>query len=140
MRLSIGSTIVSYLQSDNMALAVSPTCGNWMSPGITKEMLFAWAQSEEDAAGYYQNCYEADPSVQECNIYANNGPLSNRTDDDDCQFQGDVCLLGPHSAITLDTGYIDANTLGINSQKNPSFSKKDYLHSVGHRWLCRHSR
>jgi hypothetical protein len=95
-----------------------------MHINVTKEMVFAWARSEEDAASYYRNCYEADPSVRECNIYANNGPLSNRTDDDDCPFQGDVCLLGPHSAITLDTGYTDVNTLGINSRNRPFFRRK----------------
>lgn len=123
MGLSIGATFVSYLQSDSIALSLSPTCGDWIGR-TTKTMVFAWNLGEEQAAGYYRNCYEADPSVQECNIYANNGPLSNTTDNDDCPFRGDVCLLGPKSAVTFDTGYLDINTLGINTRKRLFYRRR----------------
>jgi hypothetical protein len=122
--LSIGATTVSYLQSDNMALSTSPNCGEWVSAGLTKQMLYAWNQGEEQAASYYRSCYEADPTIQQCNIYANNDPLSNVTNNDDCPFQGNVCLLGPQSAVTFDTGYLDVNTLGINSRNRPFYRRK----------------
>ena len=124
MALSIGATSVSYLQSDGMALSASPNCGNWVGRGSTRRMIYAWNQGEEQAASYYRNCYEADPSVQECNIYASNEPLSKKTDNDGCPFQGDVCLLGPRSAVTFDTGYLDGNTLGINSRNRPFYRRK----------------
>lgn len=87
-------------------------------------MVYAWNMAEEQAASYYRGCYEADPSVQLCNIYANNDPLSQRTDNTDCPFLGDVCLLGPKSAVTFDTGYLDVNTLGINARNRPFYRRR----------------
>jgi hypothetical protein len=124
MGLAIGGTAVSYLQSDSLALTTSPTCGFWVIPENTRRMVYAWSQAEEQAANYYRDCYEAAPSIQQCNIFAHNEQLSNTTDNDDCPFLGNVCLLGPNSAVTFDTGYVDSNTLGINSVRRPYYRRK----------------
>jgi hypothetical protein len=123
--LSIGPTFVSYLQSDSLALSASPTCGRWQSNGSTRDMIFAWNQAEEQAASYYRSCYEASPSIKECNLYADNGILSQKTDHDDCPFLGDVCLLGPKSAVTFDSGYLDARTLGVNTRRRLFYRRKN---------------
>jgi hypothetical protein len=122
--LSIGPTFVSYLQSDGIALSASPTCGDWLSNHSTRNMIYAWNQGEEQAASYYRSCYETDPSTKACNIYADNVLLSQKTDNDNCPFRGDVCLLGPKSAVTFDTGYLDAKTLGINARKRPFYRRR----------------
>jgi hypothetical protein len=122
--LAIGSTAVSAVQLDNMALSTSPTCGVWINRNLTRSMLYVWAKAEEQSAAYYRNCYEASSSAKVCNIFSNNGRLSTSTDNDTCPFRADMCLLGPSSAITLDTGILPSNTLGINSGNTVYYQRK----------------
>jgi hypothetical protein len=86
--------------------------------------MYAWALAEEQSANYYQNCYEANEASQVCNIFANNDRLSNTIDNDLCPFEDDMCLLGPSSAVTFDTGMLPSSTLGINSQTHVYYRRK----------------
>ena len=122
--LVAGPTAVSAIQLDGIALSTSPACGVWMHPNQTRRMLYVWTQAEEQSAAYYRNCYEANSSTRVCNIFANNDPLSITTDSQVCPFQEDMCLLGPSSAITFDTGMVSAKTLGVNSKNQAYYQRR----------------
>lgn len=118
------ATAVAHLELDNIALSTSPDCGYWQSHNSAKLEIFALNRAEEQTANYYQNCYEMNPSLQDCNLYARRELFSRMTDNDDCPFKGDVCLLGNKSAISFDTGYVDSKYLGINSRQRPFYRRR----------------
>jgi hypothetical protein len=122
--LAAAATAVAYLESNNLALVSSPNCGVWMHP--TNQHLTAAAQgaTEEMIWIHYRTCYENDPSLRSCNLFSYTPLLTTMTDNDECPFHGDVCLLGNKSAVTLDTGFLDSKFLGINSPQRPFFRRR----------------
>ena len=105
--IAAAATAVIHLELDNTALLASPTCGLWLGArGASRPNpgLFAFSKTEERTALYYRNCYEADSSPQECSLFLDKKLHLEVTDNDECPFRGDVCLLGNNSALTFDTG------------------------------------
>jgi hypothetical protein len=126
--IAAAATAVIHLELDNAALLASPTCGLWLGPeggSWPNTGLYALSKTEEQTALYYRNCYEAD-SPQECSLFLDKKLYWKMTDNDECPFQGDVCLLGNNSALTFDTGYVDTKQLGLNlpQARRPYFRRR----------------
>jgi hypothetical protein len=123
--LAAAGTAVVYLELDNMALSSSPNCGVWMYTSNIEKTVPAQGKTEELIELYYRNCYESDPSLQDCNMFSEKNLHVQVTENEECPFNGDVCLLGNKSAIALDTGYLDSKHLGVNSPQRLFFRRRN---------------
>lgn len=119
------ATAVVHLELDNVALFNSPNCGVWRHNSSGSQVATWWGWAEERVIQYYRECYESEPSLQQCNLFSHRELHATVTENDECPFRGDVCLLGKNSAITLDTGYMDSKYLGINSSWRPVVRKRN---------------
>ncbi|KAL8783281.1 MAG: hypothetical protein Q9213_004715 [Squamulea squamosa] len=91
--------------SDSTALVSSPLC------------TLKWAFFEEsNAAEYSRKCYKAQPGADGCNFFKNQSLAFTEKPVSTCPFPGKTCALDENPALLLDTGYIDAKYLGINSK------------------------
>jgi hypothetical protein len=118
-------TAVAYIELDNLALVSSPNCGLWMHPKYQDFTVYSHGKAGEMVSMYYKTCYENDLSLQDCNLFSHQSLFTTMTDNEDCPFRGDVCLLGKNSAVSLDTGLIDSKYLGINSPHRPFFRRRN---------------
>ena len=69
-----------------------------------------------NAAGYSRKCYEANLGADGCTFFWNQSITFMEKRDSTCPFPGGTCALDEDPALVLDTGYIHAKYLGINSE------------------------
>lgn len=116
-------TAISYVTSDSIAPATSSKCA-MLVPNASNSVTSPMGQIMESVESYYSECYEAEPSQQECDLFPDTDLFVNFTSGVECPFNGDICLPGQNSTISLDTGYLDSKYLGINSPHRPIIRRK----------------
>lgn len=75
------------------------------------------------ASRYAQKCYDAPLGSEGCNDFYNQSIGFMERSNDTCPFSGNVCAQGRYSALTFDTGYVHANTIGLNVAQNFNFRR-----------------
>ena len=110
--LAVAATAAAYLETGHIALSNMRSC--YLGYNSGSEM----GQMGLAVEAYYSNCHENGMLPKRCRLFSDENLPIKITDNERCPFYGDVCLLGENSALTLDTGYVKANTLGINLQRS----------------------
>jgi hypothetical protein len=116
--------------SDSTAISTSPHCGAWSPDGrgiySDNNSIFEPIQSHYKQRGvaaitYAETCYSPDAKIEQCRYVYQPRIEFHEFHNVSCPFLGDVCLLRNNSAFTLDTGYVDAEILGINEPERVQF-------------------
>lgn len=102
---STANVLSASIVSDSTALVSSPLC-------TLRYILYG----KSDAAEYSQKCYEANLGADGCNFFKNQSISFTEKLISTCPFPGKTCALDENPALVLDTGYIHAKYLGINSE------------------------
>ena len=117
---SSGSVLSAGIVSDNVALSTSLHCKTRAQYSHQGDIFGAEALQP---FSYSDQCYGAEDAADGCNYFYNQSLSFTERHNDECPFDGDVCLRGSNSAYTLDTGQIEAKYLGINSAKRYQFRR-----------------
>ncbi len=127
----VASTFSAKIASDRAGLASSKHCGIWqfdMNAG--KEAAYRDDldnyQKEARASQYARTCYNAphpdDPFS--CRIFYNQSIEFDTKIDQPCPFaSSELCSGGLYSAVSFDTGLIDASVIGINAPVTHKFRR-----------------
>jgi hypothetical protein len=130
--LIIASVFSAKIAPDGAAISSSTHCGLWEFDDGAGDEAAARAylhdyEKEARAGDYAQNCYGSqDPTdSMRCNfLYYPKIEFSNKSLDT-CPFKSfDLCAGGKYSAVTFDTGLIDASQIGINFKITHKFRRK----------------
>lgn len=116
------ATAVVYLGWDNKVLPTYHNCGFWVTPNMYEEGL-SQGKTDDRATSYHTSCY-GNTLSSDCQLFVHDRLPYSMIENDVCPFLGDVCLLGNHTAVTFDTGFIQAKLLGINSKRQLFFRRK----------------
>ena len=106
--------------TDSVALAASPNC-SILVPNVPTPVTNRLARR---AALYRDQCYRGERRANGCSFYYNRSITFADTSDEPCPFTGDYCIPGPTNAYAMDTGYVEAKVLGINSAENLYFRRR----------------
>lgn len=109
---SSGSVLSARILTDKIALSIPPSC------------TYRWTISLEEAAAYAKHCYHAEEGAEGCNFFYNQSIGYIETVNETCPFRGMTCAWGRHSAVSFDTGFVDAHFLGINTPRKYQFRRK----------------
>ena len=124
---SSGSVLSANIVSDTVALAFSSNCS---FPYTQSDLMGLFSGVSvlgyplERANQYRQNCYNTTRRDGDCSFFFNQYISYVEQTNASCPFKGDTCWRGKGAAFTLDTGYVDANTIGLNAAKRYSFRRK----------------
>lgn len=119
-------TLTNLLTGDSVGLARSSECGYYLSDNVTESPALTAARTrlQVDAASYAQTCYDGRGSaLVGCNLFARQAISYTATEEVDCPFGGEMCLLGNKGAIKFSTGPVAAQVLGFNTGKNLEFQR-----------------
>ena len=103
---SSANVLSANIVSDTTALVSSPKC--------TLDSSHRFSLSDA-ALSYSQQCYHASLGADGCNSFYNQSIGYKEKDEDVCPFAGQACIKGTNSALTFNTGLVDASTIGVNS-------------------------
>ena len=129
---AIAGVFSAKIASDKAGLSSSQHCGIWQfneSAGgepADRDDLNNY-QKEARASQYARICYNSLDSTEpfSCRVFYNQSISYTTKTGQPCPFaSSELCRDGPYSAISFDTGYIDASVLGINSPKPHKFRRK----------------
>jgi hypothetical protein len=108
----------SNIMSGSKVLSAHPNCGVWSFDGGTVIQYLRGSTTVKAAQfralNYAESCYGNSNGIANCDM------MASRTIDfvvkrgASCPFPGDVCLNGPSSALTMDTGFQPISVLGLN--------------------------
>jgi len=124
--------VSAYIASDKIGLSSSQHCGIWQfddnagDEAAYRDDLYN-RQKEERASQYARNCYNnPDPTdTLSCRIFYNQSIGFETKTQQSCPFpSSELCYKGLYSAITFDTGLVDASTIGINSRVTFKFRRR----------------
>ena len=110
---SSGTILSANIVSDTTALVSSEKCeiGSW------------YVTSQGAAYEYARNCYHAELGANGCNFFYNQSIAYTEKHGQKCPFISEICANGSNSAISLDTGLVDAKVVGINSAAHLQFRR-----------------
>ena len=111
---STGAILSANIVGDSTAMSYSSRC---FAPPDGRD-------TRGRAKAYIQQCYHAPQGTEGCNFFYNQSVRYEESFSDICPFRGFQCTSKPKSAISFDTGHIDANYVGINSPKRLSFRRR----------------
>ena len=128
---AIASVFSAKIASDRAGLSSSKYCGIWQcneDAGGERADRDDWYnyQKEARASQYARTCYNSqDPSEPfSCRIFYNQSIAYTTKAHQSCPFSSsELCHDGLYSAVSFDTGYVDASVIGINSAKTPKFRR-----------------
>jgi hypothetical protein len=118
--------------TDRAALSSSKYCGIWMiddragQEAAERDDLLDYAK-EYRAGQYAQNCYNTPNSgyANGCEYFYNQSIAYSLKTQQPCPFRSpELCYNGLYSAVTFDTGYVDASVIGINSPIRYQFRRR----------------
>ena len=129
--LLVASTFSAKIASDRAGLASSQYCGIWQfddkagKEAAYRDDLYNY-QKEARASQYARTCYNApkpdDPFS--CRIFYNQSIKFDTKTDQPCPFaSSELCSGGLYSAVSFDTGLIDASVIGINAPVTHKFRR-----------------
>ena len=127
----VASTFSAKIASDRAGLASSQHCGIWQfdynasKEAADRDDLYNY-QKEARASQYARTCYNAphpdDPFS--CRIFYNQSIQFDTKTDQPCPFaSSELCSGGLYSAVSFDTGLIDASVIGINAPVTHKFRR-----------------
>ena len=127
----VASTFSAKIASDRAGLASSQYCGIWQfddkagDEAADRDDLYNY-QKEARASQYARTCYNApnpdDPFT--CRIFYNQSIEFDTKTDQPCPFaSSELCSGGLYSAVSFDTGLIDASVIGINAPVTHKFRR-----------------
>jgi hypothetical protein len=119
-------SLTALLTGDSVGLARSSDCGYYLPGNIeeTPAVIAAQTRLQVDAASYAQTCYDGrGNAITGCNLFAQQAIPYTSTEEVDCPFGGEMCLLGSKGAIKFSTGPVPAQALGFNTGKYLEFQR-----------------
>lgn len=109
---SSSSMFSARILTDKIALSIPPKCSTRI------------LTSFDAAIPYTKQCYHAEDGAEGCNFFYNQTISYIEKANETCPFRGKTCAWGRNSALSFDTGLVDAHFLGINAQKKYQFRRK----------------
>ena len=129
---TVAGVFSAKVATDRAALSSSKHCGIWMFDddagyeAAGRDDLRDYVK--EDRAGQYaQNCYNTPSSgyANGCDYFYNQSIPYSVKFEQPCPFKSaNLCLHGLYSAVTFDTGFVDASVIGINSPTSYKFRRQ----------------
>ena len=129
---AIASVFSAKIASDRTGLSSSKYCGIWQfdddnagQDAADRDDLNNY-QKEARAGRYASNCYNSPDSTNtlSCKIFYNQSIAYTTKTHQPCPFaSSELCLDGLYSAVTFDTGFVEASVIGINSPVNYKFRR-----------------
>ena len=129
--LLVASTFSAKIASDRAGLASSQYCGIWQfddragKEAAERDDRYNY-QKEARASQYARTCYNA-PNPDDpfsCRIFYNQSIKFDTKTDQPCPFaSSELCSGGLYSAVSFDTGLIDASVIGINAPVTHKFRR-----------------
>lgn len=128
---AIAGVFSAKIASDRIGLSSSNHCGIWEfddnagAEAGDRDDLNHY-QKEARASQYARNCYNSPDSTStlSCKIFYNQSIAFTTKTHQPCPFaSSELCLDGLYSAVTFDTGLVDASTIGINSLLTHKFRR-----------------
>ena len=128
---AIAGVFSAKIASDKAGLSSSKYSGIWQfneDAGGEPADRDDWYnyQKEARASQYARTCYNSqDPSEPfSCRIFYNQSIAYTTKTHQSCPFaSSELCHDGLYSAVSFDTGYVDASVIGINSAKAPKLRR-----------------
>ena len=128
---AIAGVFSAKIASDKAGLSSSKYCGIWQfneDAGGEPADRDDWYnyQKEARASQYARTCYNSqDPTEPfSCKIFYNQSIAYTTKTHQSCPFaSSELCHDGLYSAVSFDTGYVDASVIGINSAETPKFRR-----------------
>ena len=128
---AIAGVFSAKIASDKAGLSSSKYCGIWQfneDAGGERADRDDWYnyQKEARASQYARTCYNSqDPSEPfSCRIFYNQSIAYTTKTHQSCPFaSSELCHDGLYSAVSFDTGYVDASVIGINSAETSKFRR-----------------
>ena len=129
---AIAGVFSAKIASDKAGLSSSKYCGIWQfneDAGGERADRDDWYnyQKEARASQYARTCYNSqDPTEPfSCRIFYNQSIAYTTKTQQSCPFtSSELCHDGLYSAVSFDTGYVDASVIGINSPKTLKFRRR----------------
>lgn len=128
---AIAGVFSAKIASDRTGLASSQHCGIWQfdenagGEAADRDDLNNY-QREARASQYARTCYNSpDPTDPfSCRVFYNQSIAYTTKSRQSCPFaSSELCHDGLYSAISFDTGYVDASVIGINSPSTHKFRR-----------------
>ncbi len=128
---AIAGVFSAKIASDKAGLSSSQHCGIWQfdenagGEAADRDDRYNY-QKEARASQYARTCYNSlDPTDPfSCRVFYNQSIAYTTKTHQLCPFaSSELCLDGLYSAVSFDTGYVDASVIGINSPKTHKFRR-----------------
>ena len=128
---AIAGVFSAKIESDKAGLSSSQHCGIWQfdedagEEAADQDDLYNY-RKEARASQYARTCYSSpDPTAPfSCGMFYNQSIAYTTKTHQTCPFASpELCLDGLYSAVSFDTGYVDASVIGINSPKSHKFRR-----------------
>ena len=132
----VAQTVANVFSADiatgRAALSSSTKCGIWAFDTDAGDEAASRAdlrdyQKEARAGEYARSCYDSSnvTNSMRCDFFYYPSIAFTSKSLDKCPFESyDVCLGGLYSAVTFDTGLVDASQIGINFETTHKFRRK----------------
>jgi hypothetical protein len=137
-----GSDVLStHPNCDSWRLNYTAYTANGSYSGFPSWVHFSNLQAKElRARNYVEKCYGVRDEIEACDMFSTPTVHYEMNLSAACPFADGMCLLGPSSAVAMDTGYQPLSTLGFNLPISDSFRRRtvctplttdNYIH-IGH--------
>jgi hypothetical protein len=125
--LITASVVSAGLATTSIGVSNSPHCGEWETQFHLDDFMEPFLQfehaTETDSIKYAANCYESNPSSEDCSKFYNESIAYSVEAGIPCQFDGQVCNDMGEGAFKLSTGLVSGSVLGINARNPFLFSR-----------------
>ena len=129
--VTIGAILSSYIIIDGVALCKSDLCGWWWPVNssdvkrynMPKRTLDYYVQQELAAAAHEANCMQNKVVQSPCDLFYPNAISYHERPGVLCPFVGNMCLGGNSHVMQLETDFLDARVLGINTPSHFDFRR-----------------
>lgn len=130
---AVAGVFSTKIVSDRAGLSSSQRCGIWQydddagEDEAYRQDLLNNHNKEARASQYARTCYDSGDSSApfSCNMFYNQSIAYKTLTNQRCPFASpDMCLEGLYSAITFDTGLVDATIIGINAPSTHKLRRK----------------
>jgi hypothetical protein len=118
------SIFSGFVVSDSVAQSESPFCSMKQHIAPDEKWRVHYNNMEAESARYAKSCYGSAAGDDSCNHFYRGSIQYKIQHNDTCPFPGDICYGGLFGALSLDTGLVDMETIGINTHFRHKFRRK----------------
>jgi hypothetical protein len=120
------------VNSTTVAISAHPGCNiyipdfSWSNPLFTNTQKY-FHEIEVESGEYARRCYNATDGSDGCNYFYKQSIQFSVTENTTCPFRSgseDLCFGSPSSALTLTTGKVAPQTIGINTPLKYTFERE----------------